>query len=141
MVKSILAALLIIAATLGGLYAPTLLRKSDSIETGEAHAKPEPFKSDHIAVAIFEDGKVAGYFTSRLNYELTDPSYKTSIVPRLTHELYKAVHSSTGVNFRKTGPEQLSVIADKIIKGVNIGAGKPIIEKLTIEEPDFLRRL
>jgi hypothetical protein len=141
MVKSILAAFLIFAATLGGLYAPTLLQKSGGSETSEAHAKPEPFESDHIAVAIFEDGKVAGYFTSRLNCELTDPTFKASILARLTHELYKAVHSSTGVNFRKPGSGQLSTLADEITKGINKRAGKPIIEKLIIEEPDFLRRL
>jgi hypothetical protein len=141
MIKSVLAAVLIIAATLGGLYAPTVLQKSGGGESGEAHAKPEPFKSDHIAVAIFEDGKVIGYFTSRLTCELTDPSFKASILPRLTHELYKTIHSSAGINFRKASAEQLSSIAEKITKGVNDRASKPIIEKLVIEEPDFLRRL
>jgi hypothetical protein len=141
MVKSILAAFCIMGATLAGLYAPGLLEFTGDVESQEIHAKPELFKSDHIAVAIFENGEVAGYFTSRLNCELTEPSFKASILARLTHELYKAVHSSTGVNFRKPGPEQLSALADKITKGINERAGKPIIEKLTIEEPDFLRRL
>jgi hypothetical protein len=141
MVKSILAALLIIAATLSGLHGPTLLQKSGGGESAEAHSKPEAFKSDHIAVAIFEDGKVAGYFTSRLNCELTDPSFKASILQRLTHELYKAVHSSNEVNFREPRPEQLSALADKIAKGINDRAGKPVIENLSVEEPDFLRRL
>jgi hypothetical protein len=141
MIKSILATVLVIAATLGGLYAPAFLQKPDGSETGELHAKPEPFKSDHIAVAIFEEGEVVGYFTSRLTCELTDPSFKASILPRLTHELYKAIHSSSDVNFRKASPEQLSAIAQKISKGVNERAGKPVIGKLLVEEPDFLRRL
>jgi hypothetical protein len=139
-IKSIIAAILIIAATLGGLYAPTLLKKSGDV-TEAAHTKSEPFKSDHIAVAIFVDGKVTGYFTSRLNCELTDPSFKASALQRLTHELHKAVYASAEINFRKPGSDALSEIADKITKGVNERAGKSVVENLTIEDPDFLRRL
>lgn len=141
MIKPILAAVLIMFATMAGLYGPTLFRQSAGSGDEPTHTKSEPFKSDHIAVAIFEDGKVSGYFTSRLTCELTDLSVKTSILPRLTHELYKAVHSSNGVDFRKVSPEQLSALADKIAQGVNTVAGKPVIERLAIEEPDFLRRL
>jgi hypothetical protein len=141
MVKTIVVAICIMSATLAGLSIPGLLQFAGDDESRETHAKPEPIKSDHIAVAIFENGKVEGYFTSRLNCELTDPTFKASILARLTHELYKAVHSSTGVNFRNPGSEQLSTLADEITKGTNERAGKTIIEKLIIEEPDFLRRL
>jgi hypothetical protein len=141
MVKIILAAICMMSATLAGLYVPGLLQRTSDRDGQELLAKPEAFKSDHIAVAIFENGKVAGYFTSRLNCELTDPSSKASILAKLTHELYKAVHSSADVNFRKPGSEQLSALADKITKDINESAGRPVIDKLTIDEPDFLRRL
>lgn len=142
MVKSVIAAVWIIAVTLAGLYAPSLLQDPASGEESEtAHVKPEPFKSDHIAVAIFRDGKVAGYFTSRLNCNLMDPSFKDSILARLTHELHKAVHASVDIDFRKPQPKEISALAAKIAKGFNERAGKPVIEDLKIEEPDFLRRL
>jgi hypothetical protein len=142
MIKSIIAAVWIIAVTLAGIYAPALMHgQRGSGEIEPAHAAPEPFKSDHIAVAIFRDGKVAGYFTSRLNCELLDPSLKDSIAARLTHELYKAVYASGEVDFRKPTPEEVSALAAMITKGLNERAGKPVIENLKLEEPDFLRRL
>ncbi len=141
MVKSVIAALWIIAMTLAGLYGPPLLLTRDADKSEAADAAPEPFKTDHIAVAIFRDGKVAGYFTSRLNCELLDASLKDGITARLTHELYKVVYANSEIDFRKTQPEELTALAEEIAKGVNGRAGKPVIENLIIEEPDFLRRL
>lgn len=142
MIKSVLASLCIIAATLSGLYAPALLSGQGADQESEtAHAKTEPFKSDHIAVAVFHEGKVAGYFTSRLSCDVTDPSFKDSILARLTHELYKAVYASGNVDFRNPQPEEIIALAGAIAKGLNERAGKAVIENLKIEEPDFLRRL
>jgi hypothetical protein len=141
MVKSILAAICIMGATLAGLYVPGLLLRTAEGENQEVLAKPELFKSDHIAVAIFENGKVVGYFTSRLSGEILDPTLKGSIIARLTHELHKAVYASPETNFRKPQPDAMTTLAEEITNGANARAAKTVIEKLTIEDPDFLRRL
>jgi hypothetical protein len=141
MAKSVIAATWIIAMTIAGLYGPFFLRTHGGDSSEAPGAAPEPFKTDHIAVAVFRDGKVSGYFTARLNCDLTDPSFKDSVLARLTHELYKAVYANTKVDFHKPQPEELTALSEDIAKGVNRRAGKPVIENLTIEEPDFLRRL
>jgi hypothetical protein len=141
MVKSFIAALWIIAMTLAGLYGPSLLRTHGGHKSEAPGTAPEPFKTDHIAVAVFRDGKVSGYFTSRLNCDLTDQSFKDSVLARLTHELYKAVYANTKIDFHKPQPEALTALAEEIAKGLNGRAGRPVIENLKIEEPDFLRRL
>jgi hypothetical protein len=142
MIKTIIAASWITAATLAGLYGPAFLQTPGaSGESQSPHAKPEPFKSDHIAVAIFKDGNIDGYFTARLSCTLLDASLKDGLLARLTHELYKAVNASAKIDFRKPQAEQLSALAGDMMKGLNARAGKPVIENLAIEEPDFLRRL
>jgi hypothetical protein len=142
MVKTILTASWIIAVTLAGLYGPALMRMQGNAEESQApHSKPEPFKSDHIAVAIFKDGKVAGYFTARLSCTLVDNSLKDSLLAKLTHELYKAVNANAVIDFRKPQTEQLSALAGEMMKALNKRTAKPVIENLAIEEPDFLRRL
>jgi hypothetical protein len=141
MVKSFIAAILIVAATLAGLYVPSLLETTGGGGAEEVHVKPEPFKTDHIAVAIFEEGAVVGYFTSRLSGELLDPALKDVIIPQLTHQLHRAVYGRNESNFRKLRPEEVESLAGEIVKGANEKAGKPVIGKLTLEEPDFLRRL
>jgi hypothetical protein len=141
MVKSILAAICVISATLAGLYGPSFLTQENSGNREAVHGKPEPFESDHIAVAVFRDGKVIGYFTSRLKCDVMDPSFKDSVLARLTHELYKAVYANAQLDFRKMQPEQAASLAGQIAQQLNDRAGKAVIENLTIEEPDFLRRL
>jgi hypothetical protein len=142
MIKTIIAAGWITAATLAGLYGPAFLQTSGTAdESQSSHAKSEPFRSDHIAVAVFKDGNIDGYFTARLSCTLLDVSLKDSLLARLTHELYKAVNASAMIEFREPQAEQLRALAGDMMKEINARAGKPVIENLAVEEPDFLRRL
>lgn len=142
LIKSIFVAIWVCAATVGGLYLTTVAGSSG--QTGN-HIEADPaelLRTKIVAVPVLADGRVLGYFLSRMHYAVADAPEAANLPfdALLRHALHAAVHQLSDLNFRDAEHVDKRQIEQTITDILNRRLGMPIVRDVVLEDIDFLLR-
>lgn len=110
-------------------------------ETAAVEAEPawtDELKTDHVAVAIFDEGKVSGYFTARFRGRRAKEIDKYRIEAMLVDALHRAIYAGGLVDAQAPLGADYKALAADVEKRVNEKAGKQAVEDVTLEDVAFM---
>ncbi len=146
MIKFVVAALWIAAATLGSVYF--------SFNAAQNHAAPEKAEPtllgglDYVSmevasVPMMKNGEVYGYFLAKLVYTI-EPEKKAKLVlpadALLMDELYSHLYANPEIDFSKKMNLDLNAFRRSVREAVNARVGDTLVHDVIIEQVDFLTK-
>jgi hypothetical protein len=146
MIKFIAAAIVIVAATIGGVL-------FSFQSAGEAAAPAETpaallgrldyVKTDIISVPVLRDNEIAGYFLGRFVYTVEPKEVAKLSVPATTliiDEVYSYLFSSPEIDFTRVKSLDLDAFRANVRDAINKRIGAEIVHDVLIEQVDFLSK-
>lgn len=145
MIKFIVAALWICAATVGAVFYS--FQAAGARGEGEA---PKPMlggldyvSSDIISVPLIRDSAVKGYFLTKLVYTVEPAEMAKLSVPAsalMTDEVYTYLYSNPQVDFTKAASIDLDAFRKDIRDRINARIGAEIVHDVLIDQVNFLTK-
>jgi hypothetical protein len=146
MIKFVVAALWISAATLGSVYF--------SFNSARPHApeeKPEPGLMgglDYVSVPLLSipvmaKSEVVGYFLAKLVYTVEPEKKAKLILPAealLVDELYSHLYGNPQIDFSKRETLDVDALRAGLRDAVNARVGDKLVHEVLIEQVDFLSK-
>lgn len=128
--------------TVGGLYLTTAGRSSVDTGNSVSAARAELLRTKIVAVPVLTEGRVIGYFLSRMNYAVADTPEAANLPfdALLRHALHAAVHQLGDLNFRDAASVDKEMIEHAITDILARRLGMPLIQDVVLEDIDFLLR-
>lgn len=146
-IKFILAAVWICAATLGAVFYAFQAAGAKSAE--EAAGVPSMMggldyvKTDVISVPLVRDGAVEGYFLARLVYTVDPAEMGKLTVPAealITDVVYTFIYSSPALDFRRAKTLDLDTFRAGIRDGINKRVSYDLVKDVLVEQVDYLTK-
>lgn len=145
MIKFIVAALWICAATVGAVFYS--FQAAGARGEGEA---PKPMlggldyvSSDIISVPLIRDSAVKGYFLTKLVYTVEPAEMAKLSVPAsalMTDEVYSYLYSNPQIDFSKAASIDLDAFRKNIRDHINARIGAEIVHEVLIDQVNFLTK-
>lgn len=145
MIKFVVAALWIVAATIGSIFFAF-----SATNTGEApHADAQLLggldymKTDIISVPVIRKSEVQGYFLARLVFTVEPEEIKKlSLPPQVlfVDQLYSYIYSSPHIDFSHTETLDVDAFRAEIRDSINLRLGKDLIHDVLVEQIDYLTK-
>ncbi len=125
--------------TLGAIYlAVALPGPAETAAVENDPAWTEELKTDHVAVAIFDEGKVSGYFTARFRGLRAKEIDKYRIESMLVDALHRAIYAGGLVDARAPMSADFMALAADVEKRVNEKAGSQVVENVSLDDVVFM---
>lgn len=145
MIKFAVAALWIVAATIGSIYVAFSATGSDkhATEQGDKLAKLDFLKSDMMSIPVVSDGAVKGYFLTKLVYSIEPEKLKTLKLPvqvLITDELYSYLFSNPQIDFSKVKTLNLDAMRNGLRDSINAKVGDMLVHDVLVEQIDYLSK-
>lgn len=147
MIKFVLAAVWICAATLGAVFYSF---QSAAVKPADEAAGPPTImggldyvKTDIISVPLVRDGAVEGYFLSRLVYTVDPAEMRKLTVPAqalITDVVYSFIYSSPALDFRRAKTLDLDTFRNGIRDGINKRVDQDLVKDVLVEQVDYLTK-
>ncbi len=146
MIKFVIAAVWIVAVTVGSIF---FAFSSASPKTGEAE-KPAPYfggldyvKTDVVSVPIVKDAQVAGYFIARFVYTAEPAKLAKMTVPMealITDEVFTYVYSHPMIDFEKGDKIDIEAFRAGMKESLNKRIGEEFVHEVLMEQVDYLSK-
>lgn len=146
MIKFVIAAVWIVAVTVGSIFFAFSSTDSKPKET-EA---PAPFfggldyvKTDIISVPVVKGGEVAGYFIARFVYTAEPARIAKLTVPMqalITDEFFTYVYSNPLVDFTKGEKIDIDGFRTGLRDSLNTRIGEEFVKEVMMEQVDYLSK-
>ncbi|MDQ6433705.1 hypothetical protein RB623_06530 [Mesorhizobium sp. LHD-90] len=146
MIKFVLAALWICAATLGAVFYSfqSAGTKSDApAQEASLMGGLDYVKTDVISVPLIRNASVEGYFLARLVYTVDPRELRKLTVPAdalITDVVYSYVYSTPALDFSKTPALDLDAFRAGIRDGINKRVKQQLVEDVLVEQVDYLTK-
>lgn len=146
MIKFVVAALWIAAATLGSVYYSFNAARHLADETAPEASLLRGL--DYVSmpltsIPLMKDKEVHGYFLAKLVYTIRPEMKAKLILPAeilLTDELYSYLYGNPQIDFTVRDRLDLSAFRDSIRDGINRRVGETLIHEVLVEQVDFLSK-
>ena len=145
MIKLVLAGLMVGSATLGSVYFSLQMAPEQSANQTNADffGGLDYVRSDMLSIPAFGDGKVQGYFITRLVYTAEPEVLQTLTLPPhvlITDELYTLLIGNSVIDF--TNMETFDMDAFRMIvrDKLNERLGKKVFHEVLVEQMEFLTK-
>lgn len=145
MIKFIMAALWICAATVGAVFYS--FQAAGARGEGEA---PKPMlggldyvSSDIISVPLIRDSSVKGYFLTKLVYTVEPAEMAKLSVPAtalMTDQVYSYLYANPQIDFTKTSTIDLDAFRKNIRDSINARVGANIVQDVLVDQMNFLTK-
>jgi hypothetical protein len=145
MIKFVVAAIWIAAATIGSVYYSfSTAQKTPTEETPASLLGGLDYvQTDIISVPVFRNGDIYGYFLGRLVYTIEPEQAKklpVPVEPLLTDEVYTWLYGNPQIDLTKRAGLDLEAFRTGIHDTVNERLGAEVIHDVLIEQLDFLTK-
>ncbi|MFI0848191.1 hypothetical protein [Mesorhizobium sp. IMUNJ 23232] len=146
MIKFVLAAIWICAATLGAVFYSF---QSAGAKSGAEVVPPslmgglDYVKTDVISVPLIRNSSVEGYFLARLVYTVDPSELRKLTVPAdalITDVVYSYIYSMPALDFTKTPALDLDAFRNGIRDGINKRVKQDLVEEVLVEQVDYLTK-
>lgn len=145
MIKFIVAALWICAATVGAVFYS--FQAAGTHSEGEA---PKPMlggldyvSSDIISVPLIRDASVQGYFLTKLVYTVEPAEMAKLSVPAsalLTDQVYSYLYANPQIDFTRTSTIDIDAFRKNIRDSINARIGADIVKDVLVDQMNFLTK-
>jgi hypothetical protein len=146
-IKFVLAAVWICAATLGAVFYSfqSAGAKSDAAAAAPASLMGglDYVKTDVISVPLIRNGSVQGYFLARLVYTVDPAEMRKLTVPAdalITDVVYSFIYSTPILDFTKKPVLDLEAFRVGVRDGINKRVKQDLVEEVMIEQVDYLTK-
>lgn len=129
----------VIGVTVGALYFAVI--PDTSAETTPAISEAEQaqeFRTDYLAVAIFVDGNVTGYFTTRIKGRQLAEIDSARLKALMTDALYRAIYGGNDLDPKAPLAADVKALAASVQDKINKNAGKQLVDDLRLADVTFL---
>ncbi|MDX8432901.1 MULTISPECIES: hypothetical protein [Mesorhizobium] len=145
MIKFIAAAIWICAATLGAVFYS--FQAAGKAGVGET---PKPMlggldyvKTDIISVPLIRDGRIDGYFLTKLVYTVEPEQIKKLSIPAqalITDQVYSYLYSNPQIDFTKKDTIDLDTFRKAIHDTINARVGVELVHDVLVDQVNFLSK-
>lgn len=145
MIKFIVAALWICAATVGAVFY--------SFQAAGARGDGEPpkpllggldyVKTDVISVPLIRDSRINGYFLTKLVYTVEPDKMAKLSVPAealITDQVYSYLYGNPQIDFTKEATIDLNAFRKNIRDTINARIGADLVNEVLIDQVDYLTK-
>lgn len=128
--------------TMAAIYASATLSAGNSNlpEPAQSNAA-EDFKTEHIAVAIFLSGKVRGYFTTRVECQVSKGANKEKLKWILANDLHRSVYANNQIKYETISENDIHVVTKALEDFLMQRKNDFQITELKLAEAQFLSRI
>lgn len=146
LIKFVLAAVWICAATLGAVFYSF---QAAGAKSGTEVAAPslmvglDYVKTEVISVPLIRNSSVEGYFLARLVYTVDPSELRKLTVPAdalITDVVYSYIYSMPALDFTKTPALDLDAFRNGIRDGINKRVKQDLVEEVLVEQVDYLTK-
>ena len=145
MIKFVAAALWICAVTLGAVFYS--FQAAGERGVGEP---PKPMlggldyvKTDMISVPLIRDGKIDGYFLTKLVYTVEPDQIKKLSIPApalITDQVYSYLYSNPQIDFTKKDSIDIEAFRKAIHDAINARVGVELVHDVLVDQVNFLTK-
>lgn len=129
----------VIGVTVGALYYSVLPKApAETIPAETESSKNQEFRTDYLAVAIFDSGNVSGYFTTRVKGKQLAEFDRDRLRSMLTDALHRAIYSGDDLDPKAPLAANVKAIAAEVENTINTRAGQPLVGDLQLTDITFL---
>ena len=125
------------------LFVPVGRRKIDGPPPPPLLGGLDYVKTDIISVPVMRDGRIDGYFLTRLVYTVEPKELAKLSVPAealITDEVYSYVYGNPELDFANHETLDLDVFRAGVRDSINKRVGEDLIHEVLIEQVDFLSK-
>lgn len=145
MIKFVIAAIWIAAATVGSVYYSFgLARNTPAVESPASLLGGLDYvQTDIISVPVLRKGQVYGYFLGRLVYTVDPAEAKKLAVPvepLLTDQVYTYLYGNPQIDFTKRDDADVDAFRNGLREAVNKRFGAEVVHDVLIQQFDFLTK-
>ena len=143
MVKLILTGAWVCIVTLATVYFSVVMATAPADHAEGDKPVLELAKGESITVPVIAQGKVAGYFISKISFMLDQKKAKELKVPmteNLTDALYTMLVGNKMVDIADTASFNLEEFRAKVKEDMNKRLGDEIVHDVLVEQLDFLAK-
>ena len=145
MIKFIAAAIWICAVTIGAVFYSF---QSASARMDAPAAPPllgglDYVKTDIVSVPVLHEGRISGYFLTRLVYTVEPEKVARLSVPAealIVDQVYSYIYGNPKLDFVSHETLDLDAFRDGIRKKINEKIGEELIHEVLVEQVDFLSK-
>jgi hypothetical protein len=142
--KLIITGIWVCIVTLASVYF-SIQMASKPVETTPVEDKPEleTINGEMVSFPILDDGRVRGYFLTRLTYEVDKAKVAASPVPLadvITDVLYTELVGNKAINLTDNRDFNLDEFRKTIIETVNKKMGEGLVVSVLVQQLDYLTK-
>lgn len=144
MIKLILTGAWVCIVTLGTVYFSVVMATAPATDPdAEKKAALELVKGESITLPMISNGKVAGYFLSKISFMLDKEKMKGVELPMteyLTDELFTLLVGNKMVDIADTSTFNVDEFRKGVKEGLNKRFGDEIVADVMVEQLDYLAK-
>lgn len=144
MLKFIVAALWLCAVTAGAvIYSFSAAAPAPEKKAPEYFGGLDYVKTDVISVPLIKQGRVFGYFLTRLVYTIEPKVAHTLSVPiedLLVDEVYSYLYGNPQIDFSHYAKLDINKFRDGIRDAINKRVGRTLVHDVLVDQIDFLSK-
>lgn len=144
MIKLILTGVWICVITLASVYFSMQMAAAPRVDEDAARAAAlELIKGTQTTIPVIRDGAVKGYFLTRVSFTADGDLAAKQVVPigeTITDELYTLLVGERMVDIENLDRFDVEAFRTKIRDGLNTRFGEPIIDRVLVEQIDYIAK-
>jgi flagellar basal body-associated protein FliL len=144
-IKTLLIGLWVCIVALGSSYFFVQMNNSSAAHApSEAEVEVIEFiKTDMVSVPVIREGKVQGYLVAQLSFAMNKTATKKLAfepAPYLVDVAYRALYENSAIDFAQLQPQDLTLLAKKILEGANAKLGGEVVKDVLMNEINYVPR-
>jgi flagellar basal body-associated protein FliL len=144
-IKTLLIGLWVCVVALGSSYFFVQMNNSSAAHApSEAEVEVIEFiKTDMVSVPVIREGKVQGYLVAQLSFAVNKTATKKLAfepAPYLVDVAYRALYENSAIDFSQLQPQDLTLLAKKILEGANAKLGGEVVKDVLMNEINYVPR-
>lgn len=145
MIKLAISGLWIAGVTLASVYFSLQMTspKTDADKTSDFFGGLDYVRSDMLSIPAFADGRVQGYFITRLVYTAEPKVLQSLTLPPhvlITDELYSLLVGNSVIDFTNMEQFDMDAFRTTVRDRLNERLGKKVFHEVLVEQMEFLTK-
>jgi flagellar basal body-associated protein FliL len=144
-IKTLIIGLWVCGVALGSSYFFVRMQSNASahVASAEEAAVVEFIKTDMVSVPVIRSGKVQGYFVVQLSFavnKVETAKLAFEPTPYLVDTAYRTLYENAELDFSNIVPQDLSLLAKKIVEVSNTKLGATVVTDVLLNEVNYVPR-
>ncbi len=146
MIKLVISGIWVLAVTLASVYFSLQMSsaKQDGQDQADFFGGLDYVRTDMLSIPAFSEGRVQGYFITRLVYTAEPDVLRTLTLPPhvlITDELYSLLVGNSAIDFTSMETFDVDSFRAVVRDRLNDRLGKKVFHEVLIEQMEFLTKL